>query len=235
MTMQSLKPDWYLCGRRRMWTPGRPRTEISAGVAGEPSRAAGGPGGDVEAKASGRGGWCRRRGGSHQVRVPVGGGDAQHRLHGPGICERARDVCCDCASEDRLRGVWWTSTTACARGITSPSWTISDTGLSSPRSRRPSVPRKWTREQQSLRRARSKRRRRSRRGNLQRAVEHIDNQVAPLHARVAAIDKSTVVQALAQIEFDRARKLVANADVSRDVYDQRRAELVTAGAEFKQR
>jgi membrane fusion protein (multidrug efflux system) len=75
---------------------------------------------------------------------------------------------------------------------------------------------------------------RSRRWTLQRAVEDVDNQVALLHARIAAIDKSKAALTLAQIEFDRARKLVANADVSRDVYDQRQAELITAGAQLTQ-
>ena len=70
----------------------------------------------------------------------------------------------------------------------------------------------------------------SQRWNLQRAVEDVDNQVALLHARVAAIDKSKAALALAQLEFDRARQLVARADVSREVYDQRQAELTTAGA-----
>jgi len=74
----------------------------------------------------------------------------------------------------------------------------------------------------------------SRRWNLQHAVEDVDNQVAQLHARVAAIDKSKAALALAQIEFDRARKLVASADVSRDVYDQRQAELSTASAQLTQ-
>jgi membrane fusion protein (multidrug efflux system) len=74
----------------------------------------------------------------------------------------------------------------------------------------------------------------SRRWNLQHTVEDVDNQVALLHARVAAIDKSKAALALAQIEFDRARKLVASADVSRDVYDQRQAELSTASAQLTQ-
>ena len=45
----------------------------------------------------------------------------------------------------------------------------------------------------------------SQRWNLQRAVEGVDSQVALLHARVAAINKSKAALALAQIEFDRAR------------------------------
>ncbi len=75
---------------------------------------------------------------------------------------------------------------------------------------------------------------RSQRWNLQHAVEDVDNQVALLHARVAAVDKSKAALVLAQVEFDRARQLVARDDVSREVYDQRQAELTTAGAELVQ-
>jgi len=76
---------------------------------------------------------------------------------------------------------------------------------------------------------------RSRRWNLQRAVQAVDSQVALLHARVATIEKSSkATLALAQVQFDRARQLVARADVSREVYDQRQAELTTAGAELAQ-
>ena len=74
----------------------------------------------------------------------------------------------------------------------------------------------------------------SQRWNLQRAVEGVDSQVALLHARVAAVDKSKAALALAQVEFDRARQLVARDDVPREVYDQRQAELTTAGAELVQ-
>ena len=74
----------------------------------------------------------------------------------------------------------------------------------------------------------------SRRWDLQHAVENVDNQVALLHARVAAVDKSKAALVLAQVEFDRARQLVARDDVSREVYDQRQAELTTAGAELVQ-
>lgn len=75
---------------------------------------------------------------------------------------------------------------------------------------------------------------RSRRWNLQHAVQDVDNQVAVLHARVAAVDKSKAALVLAQVQFDRARKLVARDDVPREVYDQRQAELTTAGAELAQ-
>jgi membrane fusion protein (multidrug efflux system) len=75
---------------------------------------------------------------------------------------------------------------------------------------------------------------RSRRWNLQHAVQDVDNQVALLHARVAAVAKSKAALVLAQAEFDRAKQLVAGANVSREVYDQRQAELTTAGAEVTQ-
>ena len=75
---------------------------------------------------------------------------------------------------------------------------------------------------------------RGRRWNLQHAVQDVDGQVALLHERVAAVDKSKAALALAQVQFDRARQLVGRADVSREVYDQRQAELTTAGAELTQ-
>jgi len=74
----------------------------------------------------------------------------------------------------------------------------------------------------------------SQRWNLQHAVEGVDNQVALLHARVAAVAKSKAALTLAQLEFDRARVLVPRNDVPREVYDQRQAELTTAGAQLAQ-
>ena len=74
----------------------------------------------------------------------------------------------------------------------------------------------------------------SRRWDLQHAVQDVDNQVALLRARVAAVDKSKAALALAQVEFDRAKELLASANVSREVYDQRQAALTTAGAELTQ-
>jgi membrane fusion protein (multidrug efflux system) len=74
----------------------------------------------------------------------------------------------------------------------------------------------------------------SQRWNLQRAVEGVDSQVALLHARVAAIDKSKAALTLAQLDFDRAKQLVARDDVPRAEYDRRQAALTTAGAELTQ-
>jgi membrane fusion protein, multidrug efflux system len=75
---------------------------------------------------------------------------------------------------------------------------------------------------------------RSRRWNLQNAVQDVDNQVALLHMRVAAVDKSKAALLLAQLDFDRAQQLVAKADVPREVYDERQAELTTARAALTQ-
>jgi membrane fusion protein (multidrug efflux system) len=74
----------------------------------------------------------------------------------------------------------------------------------------------------------------SRRWDLQHAVQDVDNQVALLHARIAAADKSKAALALAQVEFDRTKELLASANVPREVYDQRQAALTTAGAELTQ-
>ncbi len=75
---------------------------------------------------------------------------------------------------------------------------------------------------------------RSRHWTLIRAVEAVDSQVALLHARVAAIDKSKAALTLAQLDFERARQLVSKDDVPREVYDRRQATLTTAGAELTQ-
>jgi len=74
----------------------------------------------------------------------------------------------------------------------------------------------------------------SHRWGLQHAVEGVNNQIALLHARVAAIDKSKAALTLAQVQFDRARALVGTRDVTREEYDTRQAELTTAGAQLVQ-
>ncbi len=74
----------------------------------------------------------------------------------------------------------------------------------------------------------------SQRWNLQRAVEGVDSQVALLHSRVAAINKSKAALVLARLEFDRAKQLVPRGDTPQEVYDQRQAALTTAGAELVQ-
>ena len=56
---------------------------------------------------------------------------------------------------------------------------------------------------------------RSRRWALQHAMEDVDNQVALLRARVAGVDKSQAELALAQVDFDRAAKLVVSDNIPR--------------------
>ncbi len=75
---------------------------------------------------------------------------------------------------------------------------------------------------------------RSRRWKLQNAIEDVENQVALLRARVAAFDKSRATLTLAQLQLDRASKLVASDTVSHSVFDQRQADLLTARAQVTQ-
>jgi len=75
---------------------------------------------------------------------------------------------------------------------------------------------------------------RSLRWKLQNAIEDVDNRVAMLHARVAALDKSKATLKLAQLEFARAEQLLPQATVSRQEYDRRQAALSVAQAEVTQ-
>ena len=71
----------------------------------------------------------------------------------------------------------------------------------------------------------------SRRRALEHAMESVDDQVALLRAKVAGVDKSKAQLVLAQLDFDRAAKLVVTNDVPREVYDRRQAELLAARAD----
>jgi membrane fusion protein (multidrug efflux system) len=71
---------------------------------------------------------------------------------------------------------------------------------------------------------------RSRRWQLQQAVENVENQIALLHARVAALNKSKATLTLAQQEFNRTAQLVVSDTASRELYDQRQASLTIAQA-----
>ena len=61
----------------------------------------------------------------------------------------------------------------------------------------------------------------SRRRALQHAMEDVDNQVALLRARVAGVDKSQAELALAQVDFDRAAKLVVSGFTPSTTGDKR--------------
>ena len=71
----------------------------------------------------------------------------------------------------------------------------------------------------------------SRRRALEHAMEDVDNQVALLRAKVAGVDKSKAELALAQVDFDRAAKLVVTNDPPRSEYDRRQAGLLSARAD----
>jgi membrane fusion protein, multidrug efflux system len=74
----------------------------------------------------------------------------------------------------------------------------------------------------------------SQRWKFQHAVEDVENQIALLHAKVAALDKSRATLKLAEAEFDRTKKLVVSAVASREEYDRREAALSVARAEVIQ-
>jgi membrane fusion protein, multidrug efflux system len=69
------------------------------------------------------------------------------------------------------------------------------------------------------------------RWKLQYAIDDVDNRVAQLHSRVAALDKSHATLKLAQVEFGRAEQLLPQATISREEYDRRQAALSVAQAE----
>lgn len=75
---------------------------------------------------------------------------------------------------------------------------------------------------------------RSRRWNLQHAMEDVANKIADLDTRVAGVDKSKAALTLAELEFERARQLVATNNIPRSEFDRRQAALVTARADVVQ-
>jgi membrane fusion protein (multidrug efflux system) len=74
----------------------------------------------------------------------------------------------------------------------------------------------------------------SRRWKFQHTVEDLDNQIALLHARVAALDKSKAVLTLAQIDFGRAKQLLGTPAESRQQYDRAQKALSTADAQVNE-
>jgi membrane fusion protein (multidrug efflux system) len=76
---------------------------------------------------------------------------------------------------------------------------------------------------------------RSLRFKLQYAMEDVQNRVALLHARVAALDKSKATLKLAQLDFARAEQLLPSGlAISRQEYDRRQAALSVAQADTTQ-
>ena len=75
---------------------------------------------------------------------------------------------------------------------------------------------------------------RSLRFKLDHAIEDVDNQIAVLRARVAALDQAKATLVLAQTEFDRAKKLVSTKVVSSEEFDQKRESFDVAQAQVQQ-
>jgi membrane fusion protein, multidrug efflux system len=69
---------------------------------------------------------------------------------------------------------------------------------------------------------------------LENAIEDVDNRVALLSARVAALDKGKATLKLAQLEFGRAQQLLPSGTITQQEYDRRQAALSVAQAEVTQ-
>jgi membrane fusion protein (multidrug efflux system) len=75
---------------------------------------------------------------------------------------------------------------------------------------------------------------RSRRWNLQHAMEDVQNQVSLLHARVAGLEKSRASLKLADLDFERAKELIGSKTISQQEYDRREATVTSARAQVTQ-
>jgi membrane fusion protein, multidrug efflux system len=72
---------------------------------------------------------------------------------------------------------------------------------------------------------------RARRWGLQNALQDVDNKIALLHARVAALDKSKADLTLAQADYYRAQRLLGTPAESRQEFDRAQRALSTAAAQ----
>ncbi len=72
---------------------------------------------------------------------------------------------------------------------------------------------------------------RARRWALQNAIHDVDNKIALLHARVAALDKSKADLTLAQADFYRARQLLGSPGESRQEFDRAQRASSAASAQ----
>ena len=75
---------------------------------------------------------------------------------------------------------------------------------------------------------------RSLRWKLQYAIQDVDDRVAVLHARLAALEKSKATLKLAQLDFARAEQLLPSDTITREEYDRRQAVLSESQAEVKE-
>jgi membrane fusion protein, multidrug efflux system len=72
---------------------------------------------------------------------------------------------------------------------------------------------------------------RARRWGLQNAIQDVDDKIALLHARMAALDKSKAELTLAQADFYRAQRLLGSPAESRQEFDRAQRTLSTASAQ----
>ena len=75
---------------------------------------------------------------------------------------------------------------------------------------------------------------RSQRWKIQSASEQVNNQIALLKARAAALQTKEAVLERARADFERGRQLVATASLSREDFDQRRQDVRVAEASVNQ-
>ena len=75
---------------------------------------------------------------------------------------------------------------------------------------------------------------RSARWRLQRAIEDVNNQVAQLRSKVAALNRAKATLTLAQAEYERSNRLFQSKVTSQEELDQRREALAVAQAEVNQ-
>jgi membrane fusion protein (multidrug efflux system) len=75
---------------------------------------------------------------------------------------------------------------------------------------------------------------RSQRWKLQRAIEDVDDKVAQLKARVAALRGREAMLELAKVDFERARELYKKGATPREEFDQRLTGVRAAEAAVKQ-
>jgi membrane fusion protein (multidrug efflux system) len=72
---------------------------------------------------------------------------------------------------------------------------------------------------------------RSRRWNLQHAMEAVENQISLLRARIAGVEMSRASLKLAELEFERAKQLITSATTTQQEFDRRQAAVTIARAQ----
>src|SRR5262249_17946979 len=70
--------------------------------------------------------------------------------------------------------------------------------------------------------------------SLDHAIEDVNNQIALLRAKVAALNSQKAVQVRAQADFDRAEPLVQSGAVTKEELDLRRQLLAVAKAQVEE-